>query len=103
VQFLPGRTARAFDLALAQVTSDYWVASARAGDPNGGGRPVWSPYLSSDRRYMAFDGAARPAVTLVPSGLEVHRMIDERRAALAIPWDGGQAGLLGQAISAVSQ
>jgi len=77
--------------------------AAQAGDPNGGGRPVWSPYLSTDRHYMAFDGTARPAVNLLPGSLELHRAIDERRARLAIPWDGGQAGLLGQAVSPVPQ
>ena len=98
VQFLPGQTVRASDLALSQVMSDYWVAFARSGDPNGGARPVWSPYRGADRRYMAFDGLARPSVNLLPGSLELHRAIDERRARLAIPWDGVQAGLLGHAV-----
>lgn len=44
---------------------------------------------------MAFEGTARPAINLLPGSLELHRAIDDRRAQLAIPWDGGQAGLLG--------
>lgn len=81
--------------------SDYWVSFAKTGNPNGAGRPVWSPYLTADRRYMGFDDTAKPSVNLLPGSLELHREIDERRAKLGIPWDGIQAGLLGRAVPAV--
>ena len=103
LQFLGAGAPKPGDLAMAQMMSDYWVAFARAGDPNGAGRPVWSRYLAADRRYMRFEGKARPSVNLLPGSLELHRAIDERRAQFGIPWDGAQAGLLGRAIPAPSR
>ena len=82
------------DRRLADEMSDYWVAFARTGDPNGPGRPVWSPYRPGDRRYLRFDKIAIPAVDPLPGSLELHRLIDERRCEAGIAWDGGAAGLL---------
>lgn len=37
------------DEAQAKTISAYWVAFAKTGDPNGGGRPAWPRYDASDR------------------------------------------------------
>ena len=37
------------DEAQAKIISAYWVAFAKTGDPNGGGRPPWPRYDASDR------------------------------------------------------
>jgi len=37
------------DAALAETISAYWVAFAKTGDPNGGGRPVWPRYGPDDQ------------------------------------------------------
>jgi para-nitrobenzyl esterase len=37
------------DAEQAKAISAYWVAFARTGDPNGGGRPAWPAYGASDR------------------------------------------------------
>ena len=44
-----------FDLAsrpLAETMSDYWVAFAKTGDPNGGGRPRWPVYDAASDAYL---------------------------------------------------
>ncbi len=82
------------DRRLAEEMSDYWVTFARSGDPNGAGRPLWSPYRPADRRYMRFDKVTTPGVDPLPGSLELHRQIDERRFEAGIAWDGGSAGLL---------
>jgi len=44
-----------FDLAkppLAETMSDYWVAFAKTGDPNGGGRPRWPVYDPMSNAYL---------------------------------------------------
>jgi para-nitrobenzyl esterase len=37
------------DARLAETISAYWVAFAKTGDPNGGGRQVWPRYGKDDR------------------------------------------------------
>ena len=41
--------------------SDYWVAFAKTGNPNGGGRPQWDGYGNdATRNYLEFeDGHAQ--------------------------------------------
>ncbi|MEN9925220.1 MAG: hypothetical protein RL268_1346 [Pseudomonadota bacterium] len=92
---LPG--IRREDAVMATLMSDYWVAFAKSGHPNGTGRPTWKPYSDSARDYMRFAGTAQPSSGLLPGSWELHREIDQRRAAANIPWNGGSAGLLGQA------
>jgi para-nitrobenzyl esterase len=36
--------ATASDEAMARTISGYWIAFAKTGNPNGGGRPEWPPY-----------------------------------------------------------
>ena len=80
---------------LADTMSDYWVSFARTGNPNGAGRPDWSPYVDTHRAFMQFDRVAHPGVNLQAGSLELHRRIDELRTERGLSWDGGQAGLLG--------
>ena len=37
---------------LAETMSDYWVAFATTGDPNGGGRPQWPVYDATSDSYL---------------------------------------------------
>jgi carboxylesterase type B len=37
---------------LAETMSDYWVAFATTGDPNGGGRPHWPVYDAASDSYL---------------------------------------------------
>jgi para-nitrobenzyl esterase len=41
--------------ALADKTSEAWIAFARAGDPNHSGLPKWPSYTTADRPTMVFD------------------------------------------------
>ena len=45
-----GRTA--YDSTLAETMSDYWVAFATTGDPNGDGRPRWPVYDAVSDSYL---------------------------------------------------
>ena len=47
------------DAAMAQLASAYWVAFAKTGDPNGGGRPAWPRYEPAGDQILDFanDGA----------------------------------------------
>ena len=45
-----GRTA--YDSTLAETMSDYWVAFATTGDPNGDGRPRWPVYDATSDSYL---------------------------------------------------
>jgi para-nitrobenzyl esterase len=66
------------DARLAETISAYWVAFARTGDPNGGGRPAW-PRYGKDDRLLNFtnDGPVAEktpdaaALDLVAAGLPV--------------------------------
>ena len=48
------------DAAMADLMHDYWIAFARTGDPNGGGRPYWPRYSEASDKLLRFgdDGAA---------------------------------------------
>jgi para-nitrobenzyl esterase len=47
------------DAAMADLMHDYWIAFAKTGDPNGGGRPHWPRYSAGDDALLRFgnDGA----------------------------------------------
>lgn len=51
------------DAAMARLANTYWVAFARTGDPNGGGRPNWPVYDAAGDRILDFanDGASAKA------------------------------------------
>ena len=57
------------DQRAADLTSAYWVAFARAGDPNGDGRPAWPRYAATDDRLLELtnSGAVARAVPGVPT------------------------------------
>lgn len=80
------------DRKLSETISDYWVSFARTGNPNGEARPVWSPYLPSDRQFVEFGEAVRPGKDLLPGRLELHSAIDAERLRRGIPWNGSESG-----------
>lgn len=84
------------DIAMSTLISDYWVAFAKTGNPNGEGRPHWHPYRDRARNYMLFAQTAQPSRDLLPGSWELHHEIDRRRAAANIPWDGSSTGLSGR-------
>ncbi len=45
------------DVALGAAATDYWVAFARTGNPNGAGRPVWPVYSAAKDEIMDFTTA----------------------------------------------
>jgi para-nitrobenzyl esterase len=53
-QALAGGKTTATDQAMAALTSAYWVAFAKAGDPNGGGRPPWPRHDPATDRLLHF-------------------------------------------------
>jgi para-nitrobenzyl esterase len=54
------------DRAVSQLMSAYWVAFAKSGDPNGGGRLNWSLYQSTGGLLLDFTGDG-PVVGLAPN------------------------------------
>lgn len=80
------------DRKLSDTISDYWVSFATTGDPNGEGRPVWTPYLSSDRHFIEFGETVRPGKDLLPGRLELHTAMDAERLRRGIPWNGSGSG-----------
>jgi para-nitrobenzyl esterase len=72
------------DLSDAMVS--YWATFARDGTPSAPGQPQWKPY-GADRAYMAFEGAPRPGVHVLPGMRElVEQVVCRRRASGHLPW-----------------
>jgi len=46
------------DLKMSDTIQDYWVQFARTGDPNGPGRPHWTPFDVQQNQYMEFGRTA---------------------------------------------
>jgi para-nitrobenzyl esterase len=84
------------DRRLSEQMSDYWVAFAATGNPNGPGRPVWETYTDADRHFMSFEATATPSRNPLPGIWELHHEIDRRRAGHGMPWDNATAGMLGR-------
>jgi para-nitrobenzyl esterase len=42
------------DEAIAQTTNSYWASFAKTGDPNGAGRPKWTPYTRQSDIILDF-------------------------------------------------
>jgi para-nitrobenzyl esterase len=53
------------DTKAADVISAYWVAFARAGDPNGAARPQWPKYSPAADELMEFTNSG-PVVRKTP-------------------------------------
>ncbi|MBL8550227.1 MAG: carboxylesterase family protein [Hyphomonadaceae bacterium] len=45
------------DRDIAATAHAYWIAFARSGDPNGGGRLIWPRHTTQDRQLMNFTNA----------------------------------------------
>lgn len=52
------------DAPMADLMHAYWIAFARTGDPNGGGRPAWPAYSAAGDALMDFTDAG---ATVAPS------------------------------------
>jgi para-nitrobenzyl esterase len=52
-----GASLTARDEAVAQLTSAYWVAFAKTGDPNGGGRPFWPAFTTAGDKLLLIGDA----------------------------------------------
>ncbi|MCD8329238.1 MAG: carboxylesterase family protein [Lachnospiraceae bacterium] len=56
---LPGVTEE--DDAVAETMQEYWCQFIKTGDPNGEGRPVWSPYAAEHRSVLYLDAPSEVA------------------------------------------
>jgi para-nitrobenzyl esterase len=54
------------DEKAATLISAYWVAFAKTGDPNGGGRPKWPAYQSAADELINFTNDG-PVIEKTPS------------------------------------
>ena len=89
------------DFAMGELMSDYWVAFAKTGNPNGEGRPRWKAYSASERDYLIFrDGKGVPAKDLLPDAYRLHEAIfQQRRKCGKMTWWFNNIGLLAPALS----
>jgi para-nitrobenzyl esterase len=72
---------------LSEAMLGYWAAFARDGVPSAPGQPSWKPY-GTERAYMTFEDAPRPAVHLLPGMYELNEtVVCRRRASGHIPWN----------------
>jgi para-nitrobenzyl esterase len=72
---------------LSDAMAAYWASFARDGVPSAAGQPKWPAY-GSDRAYMAFENAPRPATHLLPGMYELNeQVVCRRRAAGGIAWN----------------
>ncbi len=56
----------AMDQSAADVMADYWTTFAKAGDPNGAGRPAWPAMTAKGDRMLEF-GNDGPTATPIPT------------------------------------
>jgi len=59
------------DRTLADTMADYWVDFARAGDPNGEGRPQWPAFTAGDERVLNFGDTTEATPLPNSSALDV--------------------------------
>jgi len=72
---------------LSEAMLSYWATFARDGVPSAPGQPSWKPY-GSERAYMLFEDAPRPAIHLLPGMYELtEKIVCRRRASGHIPWN----------------
>ncbi|MDY6924246.1 MAG: carboxylesterase family protein [Pseudomonadota bacterium] len=65
------------DRKLADAMSDYWVAFARDGDPNGHGRPIWPAFEAAEERVLLLDEDVEPGVLPNNAALDVFDAVYE--------------------------
>jgi para-nitrobenzyl esterase len=71
---------------LSDAMVGYWASFVRDGVPSAQAQPTWKPY-GTERAYMAFEDAPRPAVHLLPGMHElVEQVVCRRRASGKVPW-----------------
>ncbi|HXQ09818.1 MAG TPA: carboxylesterase family protein [Caulobacteraceae bacterium] len=72
------------DEAAAATMSAYWVAFAKTGDPNGGGRPAWPHYDAGKDRLLEFTNQ-RPIARKTPDAPALDAVATVRERASAPP------------------
>jgi para-nitrobenzyl esterase len=77
------------DEAAAATMSAYWVAFAKTGDPNGGGRPAWPHYDAGKDRLLEFTNK-RPVARKTPDAPALDAVAKVRERALG-PQQGAGA------------
>lgn len=61
------------DRAFSEIVSDYWVAFARRGNPNGPGRPEWPVYTPDDDVLLELGEVIVPRRDYLKARLDYHR------------------------------
>ena len=84
------------DYAMGNLISDYWIAFAIAGNPNGEQRPDWKVFTQNHQHYLRFrDGKGLLSRELFPEAYELHqKIIQQRRHCGNQIWWFNNAGLL---------
>lgn len=54
------------DAQVAKLANDYWVSFAKTGNPNGNGRPQWSPYDVKSDALLEFSPTGADQTSTVP-------------------------------------
>jgi para-nitrobenzyl esterase len=71
------------DRAMAKLVGDYWVAFARAGDPNGGGRAAWPRYRTTAPMRLAFSAKGAATASAASPALDALATVsDAKREAM---------------------
>jgi para-nitrobenzyl esterase len=74
------------DRAMAKLMGDYWVAFAKAGDPNGGGHAVWPRYRTAEPVRLRLGAAgAVPESAALPALDVLAKIADTKREAASRP------------------
>lgn len=74
------------DRAMAKLMGDYWVAFAKAGDPNGGGRAAWPRYQTARPVRLRLGAAgAVPESAALPALDALAKIADAKREAATRP------------------
>jgi len=73
------------DRRLADAMSSYWVSFVKTGDPNGPGRPAWTPYDPADEPYLEFGDTITPGRHLLKAQLDFQERARQRAAARSLP------------------
>jgi para-nitrobenzyl esterase len=65
------------DRRLADDMSDYWVAFATHGDPNGARRPIWPAFEVDEEQVLMLDETVRSGTLPNNAALDVFDMVYE--------------------------
>ncbi len=83
----PAVPATPVETQLSDAMASYWATFARDGVPSAAEQPRWAPY-GTERAYMDFKDAPRPATHLLPGMYELNeQIVCRRRAKGGVPWN----------------